>query len=125
MLRAFEPRYVPPDRKTITQHYIPGMYKRERTKIMNAMAQGVEYYASTTDAWTSRATESYVTHTVHYINKIWKLCSHLLETAELQEEHSAINLADELTETLSRWNLQDSQIVAATIDNARNIVNAL
>ena len=48
MLRAFEPRYVPPDRKTITQHYIPGMYERERTKIMNAMAQGVEYYALTT-----------------------------------------------------------------------------
>ena len=101
------------------------MYERERTKIMNAIAQGVEYYALTTDAWTSHATESYVMHTVHYINEMWNLCSHLLETAELQEEHSVINLADELTETLSRWNLQDSQIVAATTDNARNIVNAL
>ena len=56
---------------------------------------------------------------------MWNLCSHLLETAELQEEHSAINLADELMENLSRWNLQDSQIVASTTDNARNIVNAL
>ena len=101
------------------------MYRCERTKMMNVMAQGVEYYALTTDAWTSRATESYVTHTVHYINKMWNLCSHFLETAELQEEHSAINLADKLTEILSRWNLQDSQIVAATTDNARNIVNAL
>ena len=77
MLHGFEPRYVPPDRKTITQHYIR-MYEHERTKIMNAMAQGVEYYTLTTDAWTSCATESYVTHTVHYNNKMWNLCSHAL-----------------------------------------------
>ena len=39
------------------------------------MAQGVEYYAVTTDAWTSRATQSYVTHTVHYILTKCGICA--------------------------------------------------
>ena len=125
MLHTFEPRYVLPDRKAITNHYIPEMYECEKRKIMNAMEHGLEYCALTTDGWTSHATQSYVTHTVHYINKTWNLCSHLLETTELPVAHSAINLADELKESLSRWKLQDDQIVAATTDNARNMVNAL
>ena len=48
MLHSFEPRYVLPDRKTITQHYMPEMYKREK-KIMDAMEKGVQYFALTTD----------------------------------------------------------------------------
>ena len=125
MLYTFEPMYMLPDRKATTHHYIPEMYECERRKIMNAMEQGLEYCALTTDAWTSHATQSYATHTVHYINKTLNLCSHLLETTELPVEHSAITLADELKKSLSRWKLQDDQLVAATTDNARNIVNAL
>ena len=53
---------------------------------------------------------------------IWRIN---LETTELWEGHSAINLPNELTDTLTRWNLQDSQLVAATTDNVRNIANAL
>ena len=36
-----------------------------------------------------------------------------------------MNLADGLKKALSRWKLQDDQVVAATTDNAKNIVNAL
>lgn len=119
MLHTFELRYVLPDRKAITHHYVLTIMKM---KIMNVMEQGLEYYVLTTDAWTFCATQSYVTHTVHYINKTWNLCSHLLE---LEVEHSALNLSDELKESLIRWNLQDNKLVAATTKNARNIVNAL
>ena len=52
MLHTFEPRYVLPDRKAITNHYIPEMYECEKRKIMNAMEHGLEYCALTTDGWT-------------------------------------------------------------------------
>ena len=79
----------------------------------------------TTDAWTSKANHSCIIHTVHYINEVWELCCHLLDTTEITTEHTAINLVDELQESLTRWNLHEDKIVAFTTDNARNIVNAI
>lgn len=102
MLHTFEPRYVLPDRKSVTHHYIPEMYECDKRKIMNTMEQDLEYCALTTDAWLSCSTQNYVTHTVHYINKTWNLCSHLLEITELPVEHGAISLADELKESLKQ-----------------------
>ena len=73
----------------------------------------------------SKANHSYITHTVHYINEAWELCCYLLDTTEITTEHTAINLADELQESLTRWNLHEDKIVAVTTDNAWNIVNAI
>ena len=125
MLHTFEPRYVLPDRKTITQHYMPDMYQREKMKITRAMEKDLIFFSITTDGWTSRANHSYITHTVHYIDESWKLCSHLLDTAELSSGHTGVNLASELQESLQHWNLEVSKLVAVTTDNAKNIVNAI
>ena len=125
MLYTFEPRYVLPDRKAFSHHYIPEIYEKERLRIANAMKQGVKYFSVTTDGWTSRANHSYITHTIHYVDELWNLQSHLLDTVEITTEHTAINLADELQESFARWNLSDECLVAVTTDNARNIVNAV
>ena len=125
MLHTFEPRYILPDRKTITQRYMPEMYQKEKAKITKAMEEGLLFFSITTDGWTSRANHSYITHTIHYINESWELCSHLLDTAELSSEHTGVNLASELEESLHNWNLPADKLVAVTTDNARNIVNAL
>ena len=92
---------------------------------MDAMGKGVHWFAMTTDGWTSRAYHSYVAHTVHYFDGSWTPCSHLLDTAELSVEHTGVNLATELEETLQRRNLPANNLVAATTDNARNIVLAI
>ena len=125
MLKTFEPRYVLPDRKTITQHYMPEIYSQEKTKITQAIKNGLCFFSITTDGWTSRANHSYITHTVHYINESWEFHSHLLDTAQLETAHTGSNLASELIESLDKWNLPVDKVVAVTTDNARNIVNAL
>ena len=66
-----------------------------------------------------------MTHTAHYIDENWKLCCHVLDTSEITAEHSAENLADELQESLLRWNLSNDKLVAVTSENVRNIVNAI
>ena len=53
MLHTFEQRYALPDRKTITQHYMPEMYEREKEKIKDAMGKGMQFFAVTTNGWTS------------------------------------------------------------------------
>ena len=93
MLHTCESRYIPPDQKMIIQHYMPEMYEREKEKIMDVMGKEVHWLAMTNAGWTARANHSYVTHTVHYIDGFWTLCSHLLDTAELSVDHTGVNLA--------------------------------
>ena len=39
-------------------------------------------------------------------------------------DHTAMNLTDELQDSLIQWDLKDNLLVSVTTDNARNIVNA-
>ena len=41
----------------------------------------------TTDAWTSQATTSYLTITVHAIDEKWNLVSRVLQTREFPQPH--------------------------------------
>lgn len=56
--------------------------------------------ALTTDSWASRATESYLTVTVHYISN-WELKSAVLQTCPLYEIHRSAHLAEELTNVVN------------------------
>jgi len=49
----------------------------------------------------------------------------LLETKEFTEAHTANNIAEEIRNILSEWELDTIDLVAATIDNAANIKAAL
>ena len=89
------------------------------------MNNGLEFFAVTTDGWTSCANHSYVAQTVHYVDCSWNLCTHLLDTSELSLEHTGVNLAHELETTFNQWGLQPNKLVAITTDNAKNIVNAI
>jgi len=77
-------------------------YRQVKIKITEAMKRGLLYFSLTTGAWTSRASSSYVTHTVHYIDEKWNLCSNVLDTAEITTEHTAVHLSGELKESLAK-----------------------
>ena len=123
MIHEFEPRYTPPDRKTIATHYLPQMFENEKRRIQEAVSS-VTSYAVTTDLWTSRAKHAYTGLTVHYISGDFSLQSHLLETKEFPDSHTATNIADELEAILHEWNLPLEKLSAVTTDNGTNIVQA-
>ena len=56
-------------------------------------------------SWTSRAVEGYLTVTVHYITSDWKLESKVLQTHEMPERHTALNIAERLQDCISEWNI--------------------
>lgn len=72
MLKTIEPRYKLPTRATFTESALPALYKETKAKVMELMCKA-RRVAITSDAWTSVATESYVTITAHYISKDWKI----------------------------------------------------
>ena len=124
MVRTFEPRYNPPDRKTLSTHYIPELYEKEKERVIEQI-RGIQHFAITTDMWTSRANHSYCSLTVHYINDSFKLQSHLLEAKEFSDRHTGNNIAEELPVILDRWGLKPEMLSAATTDNGSNIVSAM
>ncbi|KAK0145655.1 Zinc finger BED domain-containing protein 1 [Merluccius polli] len=79
-----------------------------------------------TDGWTSRATESYVTVTAHYITAEWEMKSPVLQTRPLYESHTGTNLAQVLTGAVAEWKLErPKNNIPVTTDNAKNQVNAV
>lgn len=60
--------------------------------------------ALTTDRWMSRATESYITTTAHYISQDWKLENKVLETTTLPCSQTGEALGEALNDTATRWN---------------------
>ena len=125
-VHAFEPRYSPPDRKTIACNYMPKLYETERkhvTRLLKSTDNGL--YSITTDLWTSRVNQVYCCVIIHYITPEIILRSHLLETKEFSDSHSAENVAEELTSVLDHWELSTEKVVAATTDNGVNMVCAI
>ena len=74
MLKNFEPRYIPPDWKTISSKYLPQMFETAKDRVKNLLNHAT-YYACTTDLWTSRAQYAYISLTVHYISEDFVLQS--------------------------------------------------
>ena len=123
MLKKFEPRYIPPDWKTISSKYLPQMFETAKDRVKNLLNHAT-YYACTTDLWTSRAQHAYISLTVHYISEDFVLQSHLLETKEFSDSHTGVHIAEELEGILQDWSLSRDGLAAFTTDNGGNIVTA-
>ncbi|XP_068756392.1 E3 SUMO-protein ligase ZBED1-like [Montipora capricornis] len=111
LLHVLEPRYTIPSRQHFSDKALPELYEAEAVAV-----------ALTTDGWTSRATESYVTITCNYINKEWKLRSDVLQTRCLPESHTGVNIANVLREAVHEWNLPPNPPVVS--ENASNMTVA-
>ena len=96
--------YDPPYRKYFTKTLLPKMME-DTTKEMRRELQTIRGCGVTTDAWTSLATEDYVTYTIHYITDDWKLNSKVLSTYSLEERHTADSLAKDMKLMEEKWGL--------------------
>ena len=124
MLNVFEPRYIPPDRKTIASNHVPALYDAVKADVAKQIMDDAQYFSITTDLWTSRAKQSYIAVTIHYLTTSFEMRSHLIETKEFAEAHTGETLSDVLEEILAEWNLGDDKLVVATTDNGSNITRA-
>ncbi|KAJ8349324.1 hypothetical protein SKAU_G00244540 [Synaphobranchus kaupii] len=122
MAIAMEPRYVIPTRAHMTDIAVPKMYKEVKQNVKTSLSSA-ERVALTCDGWTSRATESYVTITAHYVSDEWQLVSHVLQTREMHESHTGRNLAELLKNAIDEWEIKDKDPAIVT-DNASNMIIA-
>ncbi|XP_067285697.1 E3 SUMO-protein ligase ZBED1-like [Pseudorasbora parva] len=122
MLKTIEPRYKLPIRATFTDSALPALYKETKAKVMESMCKA-RRVAITSDAWTSVATESYVTITSYYLSEDWKIVSHVLQTRAVYESHTGAHMARLFLDVVEEWQLTDKSVVLVT-DNATNMISA-
>lgn len=78
----------------------------------------------TSDCWSSIAQESYITVTAHFIDDQWNPKSYTLTTHQLNDRHTALNLANQLEITFNKWEI-NQKMMAVVTDNAKNVLNAI
>lgn len=124
MLYKFDPRYTMPSRKYFSNLALPTMYEHTRKDLQMKLSTA-EFFSSTTDMWTSRATEPYISLTVHYIRNDWSLDSCCLQTSFFPDDHTGENIADGLKQFLNEWGLDEEKQVCLTTDSGSNVVKAV
>lgn len=125
MLKVLEPRYNIPSRTHFSEKIVPDLYEQEKKKVVDELSRASSV-ALTTDGWTSRGTESYVTITAHFITADWEMRSPVLQTRPLYESHTGTHLAQVLTQAVEEWKIKrPSTNIPVTTDNAKNQINAV
>jgi len=92
-------------------------------KIRNDL-KAVQSVVCTSDCWSSLAQNSYITITARALNNDWSPMSFTLTTQEMEERHTALNLAEKLENVFSDWEIKDKVTTVLTY-NAKNIINAV
>ncbi|XP_034145490.1 zinc finger BED domain-containing protein 4-like [Esox lucius] len=116
-------RYQIPSRTYFLQIANPKMNDACRETVESELSQ-VEHYACTTDLWSSRTTEPYISLTVHFLDQDFELKTRCLQTSYFPGQHTAENIACGLNDALASWHLREEQLVCITTDNGANVVKA-
>lgn len=66
LVKLLEPRYHIPSCPHFSQEVIPALYNEVKANVIDGLKKA-ESVAITTDGWTSRAVQSYITITAHVI----------------------------------------------------------
>ena len=121
-ISVIEPHYKVPCSQTIINrlHAVEAKVKN----IIETELTDVEFIALDTDCWTSRSQDWYMNVNAHIITKDWQQKEINLCTEELEEQHTAENLADALLNVAIQYGIND-KLVAVTNDNAANIAKAV
>ncbi|XP_024118468.2 zinc finger BED domain-containing protein 1 [Oryzias melastigma] len=123
LLKVLDPRYELRSRKFFSNTAIPQLYTNCRTKVAQDI-QNVQFYATTSDLWSSRTSEPYLNLTIHYVDN-WELRSATLQITYFPDDHTGELIAAGLREALESWDLNEKNMTCMTTDSGANMVKAL
>ena len=103
--------------------FLPEKYRSEREGLQ-ASISNVKYVSLTSNIWTSRQAEGFMTVTCHYVTNDWKLTSAVLETVSLSGSHTAEHITKELGRVADQWSI-NAKIACIVSDNASNGIAAV
>ena len=118
-VHLLDPKYQLPSRRSLMRK-MPAKYDVVRQEVKDELNHA-SAVCLTTDIWTSRISQSYMTVTCHFIDNSWQLKSYVLETFHLKTQQK--NIASELIRIANEWSISE-KVVALVTDNASDAVAA-
>ncbi|WAR07747.1 TRA1-like protein [Mya arenaria] len=106
--------------KIISDKVIPDMYTVVRAQVEAKLNDCISI-AITTDGWTSRACQSYLTVSVHGLDSNWNLHNYVVATRMLDVSHTGVNVGEALAGVICEFDLMRSSGIAVVSDNAANM----
>ena len=119
-VRELDPRYTLPSRRSLMRTTLPELFQNAQASVKLSLEEADDI-TLTTDIWTSRASEAYMSLTCHFIDKNWQIRSYILDTSHLVGSHTADVIAKTLTTVIEEWGIS-RKIQAVVTDNAANMV---
>ena len=96
----------------------------DKVKQLKSILDSTNSCALTTDIWTSRTTQGFLTLTCHFIDDNCVQKAFVLETVRLNDAHTGENIKNELEKITNKWSITD-KVVCTTTDSGSNIVLAI
>ena len=124
LLNTFDRRYTPPSATAMSRTYIPKLYDATRDTVLQELEK-IDYFAATSDMWSSHGMTPYMGYTVHFIDKSWNLHHINLGTRFVSDDHTGDTLSDAMSDMLDQWHLNPSKQVCITTDNGSNVIKAV
>ncbi|KAK6176239.1 hypothetical protein SNE40_014559 [Patella caerulea] len=119
LMQQLQPKYQVPSRTYFKQKIIPAIYNDVEATVKGILGTA-DKLSFTTDMWTLINMEPYMSLTVHFIEQDWKLKSINLGAIPFNDDHTGVNMAEEIKVTLQKWNLKLDDVISGTTDNASN-----
>ena len=123
LLNVLEPRYKMPNKTTFSKNKVVKLYDATKEAVMRDL-NNVDFFASTTDMWSSHGLTPYMGYTLHWIDSEWNLRFRNLGTKFVPEDHTAEQLGKAMKDMLEHWKLNAEKQIAITTDNGANIKKA-
>ncbi|XP_060855262.1 E3 SUMO-protein ligase ZBED1-like [Metopolophium dirhodum] len=122
LVKILDPRYVLPSRPTLRDSLLKQNYEICKEKLF-ALLQNVCHVSLTCDLWSSRANESFLTVTCHFIDKDYKMHCTVLSTNKMDINYTSENIATEINLIIKDWDIV-SKVVTIVTDNASSMIKA-
>jgi hypothetical protein len=90
--------------------------KRVQEKMRNEM----DYFAMTTDIWSSRVMESYMAETIHYLTEDFEMKTFTMEVTPFPSPQTAERILEFWEESFTRHDLANEKLTIMLQDNASN-----
>ncbi|XP_055919485.1 E3 SUMO-protein ligase ZBED1-like [Eupeodes corollae] len=119
--KVLNSEYNIPSRKKIAE-MLQESYSIESRCLMQKL-QEIEYIALTSDIWTSDSNKCFISITAHYVEQA-KMKTSVISTSELEENHTAENIATKMRKILDEWQI-GAKVVSIVTDNAASMKKAV
>lgn len=125
MIQFADEKFSVPSSTYFRNAVVPNLMKFVREKIKNVLDERVDFCCADIDIWSSSAQHSYLSLSVHYVDKLLMVRKHcVLGLRHVPENHNADYISQMLWELLKEWNLMDKMHLFFR-DNALNMVKGI